>query len=1157
MLSGNILTENATDFLYVYDGDGIGSQVLVDAKASSMAYDASNDWNYLVLTPVGPVTSTGRNMTVRFTSDAYSQFDGLDLTVEIINNDPHTITINKTGSGTVTARVGGSAVSQASFGQTVVLSPTPAAGYVVASVQIGYGGMQHILQPDANGIYSFEMPAHAVTVSVAFMEAAAFHWGEGNDGSAEHPYVISTKAGWDLLVERSNTDSYSDKHFDLATDISDVSTAIATDPDYPFCGHIDGKGHKVTLALETTNLLRTPAMIMWAGAGCSVENLTVDGTITMNDGMYGAGFISQAKGAVALTNCRSNVTINYTPNYSTPHNGGFIGKLGSGVSATLTRCLFDGAFISSTAATFGGMVGEGGNVSIRNSVVVTGGTTSLSATVNNDNYAFAFVTVSSQTAGWSNNFYVYDTGTNHLNGTINRYNGNIQPQAWQITLTDGATATHSGTGTVIGNGTTTIYADGFSYGGNEYYTQGTSVALGGTPADGMTCVGYTSSDVSIGEGGTFTMPNKTVTVTAHYARTDYVNHWQAGLTRDGSTEAKAYLITTPDGLNLLSSEVNGGNVFNGKFFKLDADISFSHATAWNDNSSTESNFISIGYIANGYYADFEGTFDGQNHIVSGIRIYMAGTYQGLFSHVEDGTVKNVTLADTRITCLSYSGGIVGKNQNGTVDNCHVTATVVIQASNTSADYLGGIAGLNNGIVSNCTSAAIIRAAPGGTGCRYYGGIVGENKVNRTVSNCTAAGVVITIANIADSGAIVGYNDVVNHNSGILDGNTYHSCLVGANAFNIGVGFNGTYWAGEHGDREGASLDNQKLFLFSNRDNSALITAYWFPPSHTANNGTAPSVGGASVTLQGCTLRKNGTWNTLCLPFGVSNFSGTPLDGASVYELSAAGTSLDTSTGALTLSFSAVTSIEAWKPYIVKWSGTDGQVDCPTFSKAVINNTTQAEVTSQDGRAKFIGRAAPLVIDDENRNSILFVDSGNKVGYSQADRTLPAFGAHFWVQPDGTAQGAGTITVDFGDGTGSRHLTGHLKDGFYWATYYNENVSFTLPQGAQAFTMGTDYKLYRLGDDGRTIPAGEAVVIISDVADIELVSTGDGSGIAVHGPESKNILHGSDSAVVLTEGKVTVDNAQKTPYVLGDANSVFGFHRYTGAFLPAHRAWYVK
>ena len=61
------------------------------------------------------------------------------------------------------------------------------------------------------------------------------------------------------------------------------------------------------------------------------------------------------------------------------------------------------------------------------------------------------------------------------------------------------------------------------------------------------------------------------------------------------------------------------------------------------------------------------------------------------------------------------------------------------------------------------------------------------------------------------------------------------------------------------------------------------------------------------------------------------------------------------------------------------------------------------------------------------------------------------------------------------------LTGHPSSGFYWATYYNGSLRYTLPEGATAYTMGTDHQLYRLGNDGRTIPANTAVVIIADHA----------------------------------------------------------------------------
>ena len=75
---------------------------------------------------------------------------------------------------------------------------------------------------------------------------------------------------------------------------------------------------------------------------------------------------------------------------------------------------------------------------------------------------------------------------------------------------------------------------------------------------------------------------------------------------------------------------------------------------------------------------------------------------------------------------------------------------------------------------------------------------------------------------------------------------------------------------------------------------------------------------STVTLSGRTLYCDGDWNTLCLPFAVSNFTGTPLEGATVKEL--LPTSNLDNTGKLTLNFSDdLTAIDAGKPYIVKWA----------------------------------------------------------------------------------------------------------------------------------------------------------------------------------------------------------------------------------------------
>jgi hypothetical protein len=137
-------------------------------------------------------------------------------------------------------------------------------------------------------------------------------------------------------------------------------------------------------------------------------------------------------------------------------------------------------------------------------------------------------------------------------------------------------------------------------------------------------------------------------------------------------------------------------------------------------------------------------------------------------------------------------------------------------------------------------------------------------------------------------------------------------------------------------------------------------------------------------------------------------------------------------------------------------------------------------------------------------------------------------------------------------TASFALVQGTKDGVtaYWGTFYDGTHRYTLPAGAAAYTMDSEYKLYRLGTDGRTIPAGVAVVIIAASADVTLTLDGGSSAITDHATGG-NILHGSDSAV-------TVSGLSGTPYVLSASGSpaAIAFRRFTGAAIPGGKAYYL-
>ena len=134
-------------------------------------------------------------------------------------------------------------------------------------------------------------------------------------------------------------------------------------------------------------------------------------------------------------------------------------------------------------------------------------------------------------------------------------------------------------------------------------------------------------------------------------------------------------------------------------------------------------------------------------------------------------------------------------------------------------------------------------------------------------------------------------------------------------------------------------------LADNADNAALISEY-----------EDLSV---KVTLQGRTLYRDGDWNTLTVPFSITDaddadgisFTGTPLEGATVKTLSSSAFS----NGTLTLNFEDATSIEAGKPYIVKW---DGAVNL------TINSTTDwnAFAESVNGGKLYAGKTVLLGAD---------------------------------------------------------------------------------------------------------------------------------------------------------------------------------------------------
>ena len=109
-----------------------------------------------------------------------------------------------------------------------------------------------------------------------------------------------------------------------------------------------------------------------------------------------------------------------------------------------------------------------------------------------------------------------------------------------------------------------------------------------------------------------------------------------------------------------------------------------------------------------------------------------------------------------------------------------------------------------------------------------------------------------------------------------------------------------------------------LVLWSGADNSSLIETY---DGMTVN-----------VTLDGRTYRKNGTWQTICLPFDV-DLAGSPLEGADVRTAEAANV---VDNCLIIDCLTPVSKIEAGVPYVIRWESGEDIVD-PIFNDVVIDS----------------------------------------------------------------------------------------------------------------------------------------------------------------------------------------------------------------------------
>ena len=196
-------------------------------------------------------------------------------------------------------------------------------------------------------------------------------------------------------------------------------------------------------------------------------------------------------------------------------------------------------------------------------------------------------------------------------------------------------------------------------------------------------------------------------------------------------------IATAAQLGLLAKNVNEGTTYEGYTISLMADINLS-----------DYDWVPIGYFDE-TSRSFKGTFDGQNHSITGLKNVTKLTHRGvgLFGQVyAPAVIKNLSVSGTIKSNQMYTGGIVGHGYAHII-NCSFSGDV------SGVMQVGGICGSGGFTITDCTYTGNV------SGNCWVGGITGNCQDGGAYTNCTVNGNItaLYVGNISGGvGTGVGY-----------------------------------------------------------------------------------------------------------------------------------------------------------------------------------------------------------------------------------------------------------------------------------------------------------------------------------------------------------------------------------------------------------------
>ncbi len=863
-------------------------------------------------------------------------------------------------------------------------------GYIVS----GYTATNGTVGGNANDGYTLTMPNADVTVTATFSTPDPNDFSQSGD-----TYTIHSAAGWnvfcDLLAQHARG-YFSGKTVELGANIT--VSRMAGGVNHGFTGTFDGKGYTLTLDYGTADApidaqFVAPFIETLADGNHqpTFRNLTIDGTIY--DGYTGSeahnvgGLIGHLFGTVTIEHCTSLVeihakggaggfvglcehSVSFTDCHSAAvvrsaggNNSGFVAwSRASGWNINFTGCLFDGKLLqqNGNGASNGGFIGWTGankTVTITNSLCAPAPLADGETMASSNSATFARGWNATTTA--TNSYYTAALGTEQGEAT-RAVTAGTDVTIEAIALTGTATQyTVSGITAYSGGGLQrgeTLY-----YGSDDQLSLTLSNSVTGAPQGYQ--YGYTASAGTL-SGTTLTMPDENVTISVNTA---------------------GALLSTRQPVTVA-------------FIKADGTTDEASAIALDGHEAVDGDdFVHL--AAGTYYVGTDITYANQIWLDGNITLILAngktmtlnGNTAGIFNGSCNLTIYGQSLDDDAGT-LSYDGtsyGIFVYKYEQHSGNVSIT-------TGSSAYGIVALVTLRGGTLTISADGYNARAISG-TMHRILGGHLTATATTGIYAYASY-GTALTLGWTRP-------DDRITASSIRTDEGTV--AVVDGQALTDGSGhiYTGTLTTDDLAALADETTLQPCLALADAADNTAAID------DHAGKT--------LAVALSGRTLYKDGSWNTLCLPFDVTTASGT-LSGDGVQAMTLNTATSNLADGTLTLNFDAAETIPAGTPFIIKWDkpadyvAYDGQnaATCSDLVSPVFEGVTVSNVRHDatiTGLLTFAGTYAPLSFSAGDR-SVLILGSDDKLCHpSDADASLGACRAYVTLQPS-------TPTVDV-DGNG--------------------------------------------------------------------------------------------------------------------------------------------